>query len=455
MRLSWRFGTISRRGAVQTLVLTAGSVFFGLLIGLFGAVTRDSRSKVVARVVAVYVEIVRNTPMLVQMLIFFFALPMVGIQISATAAALMSISFNLGAYATEIIRAGILAIPKTQIEAGLALGHDQAERHAPHCYRSRVARYFSCVNRAADTDSPGNESRFCDLRAEELTSAASFVESTTFRSLETYLVLALVYICLTFFFRLIYRLIALVLFRRKMPPKIEELSVSTYGGSTVMLQTFGWDIFLFLLRGAGWTLMLFAFLHRFRLPPCASVVASEGFWRRSRSRLLSSHTLSSFRRPRFSSSYSSFSLASAFWGCIFRPLLAAGVALSLYTAAYCADIWRGCIEAIPRPQWEGGQSLALSLLQQLRYIILPQAFKIALGPTVGFMVQLLKNSSLTALIGFVELTPRRTDRQQYDVPAVQGVSDRRRDLLRHVLSTVAAQPEIEWRRECQSFKLKT
>jgi polar amino acid transport system permease protein len=94
----------------------------------------------------------------------------------------------------------------------------------------------------------------------------------------------------------------------------------------------------------------------------------------------------------------------SFVGLHFPPMVAAGVSLAVYTTAFLADIWRGCIEAIPKQQWEAADALALTRAQQLRYVILPQAFKISLGPTVGFMVQIVKNTSVVALIGFVELT---------------------------------------------------
>lgn len=94
----------------------------------------------------------------------------------------------------------------------------------------------------------------------------------------------------------------------------------------------------------------------------------------------------------------------SFAGLEFPPLAAAGVAMSLYTSAYLADIWRGCIQAIGREQWQASEALALTTFQQLRYVILPQAVRIALGPTVNFSVQLVKNTSVAALIGFVELT---------------------------------------------------
>lgn len=94
----------------------------------------------------------------------------------------------------------------------------------------------------------------------------------------------------------------------------------------------------------------------------------------------------------------------SFLGFYFPPFAAAAISLIVYSTAFLADIWRGCIEAIPRTQWEAADALALSRLERLRYVILPQALRIALGPTVGFMVQIVKNTSVTALIGFVELT---------------------------------------------------
>lgn len=85
------------------------------------------------------------------------------------------------------------------------------------------------------------------------------------------------------------------------------------------------------------------------------------------------------------------------------PLAAAGVALTLNSAAFFAEIWRGSLGAIPRGQWESSASLGLTRGQQLGWIIVPQAVRIALPPTAGLMVQIIKNTSLAALIGFVEL----------------------------------------------------
>jgi polar amino acid transport system permease protein len=84
--------------------------------------------------------------------------------------------------------------------------------------------------------------------------------------------------------------------------------------------------------------------------------------------------------------------------------LSASIALVLYSSAYLADIWRGSVEAIPKAQWEAGTALGLSWLDQFRYVIMPQAVKVSIPPTIGFAVQVIKNTSLTSIIGYVELT---------------------------------------------------
>ena len=87
---------------------------------------------------------------------------------------------------------------------------------------------------------------------------------------------------------------------------------------------------------------------------------------------------------------------------------AAAVALTLYTSAFLAEIWRGCVNAIPKGQWEAGASLAMSFGEQLRYIIAPQALRIGVPPTVGFLVQVVKGTALASVIGFIELTKAGT-----------------------------------------------
>ena len=88
--------------------------------------------------------------------------------------------------------------------------------------------------------------------------------------------------------------------------------------------------------------------------------------------------------------------------------VAAAAALTLYTSAFLTEIWRGCVNAIPKGQWEASASLALNFGEQLRYIVLPQAMKIAIPPTVGFLVQVIKGTALASIIGFIELTKAGT-----------------------------------------------
>ena len=84
-------------------------------------------------------------------------------------------------------------------------------------------------------------------------------------------------------------------------------------------------------------------------------------------------------------------------------IVAAGLSMTIYVSAYLGEIWRGCIEAVPKTQWEAAECLALTNAQGLRLVILPQALRIATPPTVGFMVQIVKNTSLASVVGFIEL----------------------------------------------------
>ncbi|WP_341917168.1 amino acid ABC transporter permease [Polaromonas sp. YR568] len=86
------------------------------------------------------------------------------------------------------------------------------------------------------------------------------------------------------------------------------------------------------------------------------------------------------------------------------PLVSAAICLTLYASAYLTEIWRGCVNAIPKGQWEASTTLALSFTQQMRHVILPQALRVAIAPTVGFLVQIIKGTALASVIGFVELT---------------------------------------------------
>ena len=103
-----------------------------------------------------------------------------------------------------------------------------------------------------------------------------------------------------------------------------------------------------------------------------------------------------------------FFFGVALFGVEVSPWIAAWLALTFWTSAFLSEIWRGCVESIPRGQWEAGSSLALTYIEQMRYVILPQAMRIGVAPTVGFSVQVIKGTALASIIGFVELTKAGT-----------------------------------------------
>lgn len=170
-----------------------------------------------------------------------------------------------------------------------------------------------------------------------------------------------------------------------------------------MIQSFGWSSVQFLMLGLSWTVVLslvtFVCGGIFGLLMALARALGPRWLRTAVAGYIQLVQATPLLILVFLAFY-----GLSFLGLFFPPFAAAAISLTIYATAFLADIWRGCIEAIPRTQWQAADSLALSRMQKLRYVVLPQAFRIALGPTVGFMVQIVKNTSVTALIGFVELT---------------------------------------------------
>jgi polar amino acid transport system permease protein len=207
-----QFGTLVD-GAVLTLQLSAITMLLGLLIGIAGGLARSWGSAALRLVAAAYVEAIRNTPLLIQLFLVFFGLPSAGLRLDATTAAVVALSINLGAYATEIIRAGIQAIHKSQIEAGLALGLS----------RLQVFRYVVLFP-AMKVIYPALASQFIllmlatsivsQIAAPELFHTASVLQSRTFRDFEVYIVTAGMYLAMALMFRLLFAAIHRLAFRR-------------------------------------------------------------------------------------------------------------------------------------------------------------------------------------------------------------------------------------------------
>jgi len=184
-----------------------------------------------------------------------------------------------------------------------------------------------------------------------------------------------------------------------------------------MIEFTVWDIFRNLLLAARWTVVLSlvafiggglvgALLLVGRLSAARSAPGAQKAARIVR-RALDGYVLLFQGTPLLMQLFLAY-FGLALFGINVPAWVAAGVALTLYTSAYLAEIWRGCVDAIPKGQWEAAQSLALNFGEQLRYIVLPQAVRIAVPPTVGFLVQVIKGTALASVIGFIELTKAGT-----------------------------------------------
>jgi polar amino acid transport system permease protein len=170
-----------------------------------------------------------------------------------------------------------------------------------------------------------------------------------------------------------------------------------------MIRAFGYNEFLFLLSAVQWTLML-------------SVIAFIGggivglFVALGRTsdvkplRLLATGYIQIFQGTPLLMQLFLVFFGATVVGIDMSPWVAAAVGLTLNTSAFLGEIWRGCIQSVPRGQWEAASSLGLRYPGLMRYVILPQAVKVAVPPTVGYLVQVIKGTSLAAIIGFVELT---------------------------------------------------
>lgn len=169
------------------------------------------------------------------------------------------------------------------------------------------------------------------------------------------------------------------------------------------MRTFGFPEFLFILEAAKWTvaLSMIAFIGG---AIGGLIIALTRTSNKRVLRLLSGGFIQIFQGTPLLLQLFLVFFGAPVLGLDVNPWVAAGVALILNSSAFLGEIWRGCIQAIPGGQWEAAQALSLPYVSRMRHVILPQAFKIALAPTVGYMVQIIKGTSLAAIIGFTEIT---------------------------------------------------
>lgn len=194
------------QGCWLTLRLSAIAVVIGLAVGLLTVLGKRSSVAPVRWLAGGYIEIIRNTPFLVQVLFVFFGLPSLGISLSPNAAAVLALSLNLGAFSAEIIRTGIESVPRGQFEAGAALGLSsfQTFRHIVikpalrTIYPSLTGQFVMLLLTTSIVSS---------ISAEELTSVAQNIDSATFRSFEVYIVAALLYLAMSTIFSTVFKVV--------------------------------------------------------------------------------------------------------------------------------------------------------------------------------------------------------------------------------------------------------
>lgn len=187
-------------GAVQTAQLSLAATVLGFALGTVCAIGSTSNSRLARGSVAAYVEVIRNTPMLVQLFLVYFGLATLGLKLSATASAVAGLVINIGAYSTEIIRAGIESVRKGELEAGECLGLSRWQMLRHVVLPPAIERVYPALTSQYVLLMLGT-STASQISAEELTGIGSRIQSDTFRSFEVFLVVAALYLLLSFAMR--------------------------------------------------------------------------------------------------------------------------------------------------------------------------------------------------------------------------------------------------------------
>lgn len=184
------------KGVAWTVGLTAIATVVGMAVGTFCAWARSSGPVWLRWVVGAYVELIRNTPFIVQLFFIFFGLPAAGFKLSAEMASVIAMTLNLGAYATEIIRAGIEATPRGQIEAAVSLALDRVQVFFRVVLPPALKKVWPSMVSQIVIVMLG--SAVCgQISTEELSYAANLIQSRNFRAFESFIVATLIYLALS------------------------------------------------------------------------------------------------------------------------------------------------------------------------------------------------------------------------------------------------------------------
>jgi polar amino acid transport system permease protein len=220
MNYTFRFTSVIARidqlldGLVTTLWLSAAAIALGFLVGLAGALASGSRSRGLRGAVLAYVEAIRNTPLLAQLFFIYFGLPALGLRLEALSAALITLVINLGAYSTEIVRAGIEAVPPGQRDAGAALGLTRWQIMRLIVLKPALKIVFPALT-SQFTLLMLATSILSQIGVTELFHMASLVDTTTYRSFEVYAVTCGFYLATALAFRLFFALVYRLVFAER------------------------------------------------------------------------------------------------------------------------------------------------------------------------------------------------------------------------------------------------
>ena len=196
------------------LLLAVAATSFGFLLGTLGALARRSQIGWLSRAAGIYVEAIRNTPFLIQIFLFYFGFAVLKLPLDPVTVAILALTVNVGAYTSEIMRAGLDAVPRGQIEAGECLGlnrlqifwHIMLLPSVERVYPALVSQYVLLML---------GSSVASQISTEELTAVVNHIQSVTFRAFESYILVALIYVALSFLMRFGFWALGLALFPRR------------------------------------------------------------------------------------------------------------------------------------------------------------------------------------------------------------------------------------------------
>lgn len=207
----WQNWDLFLQGALMTIRITAIATVLGVLVGVIMAGLQLMKNRIVSGIIQAYIEVIRNTPFLVQLFFVYFGLPSLGIYIPAWQAALLALTINTGAYATEIVRAGIESISKGQIEAGRALGLSGLQIFLYIILKPALMTVYPALT-SQFILFVLNSAVISAISAQELAYQAKFIASRTFRNFEIYLAITVLYLVIAQLFRVAFHLVGKLMF---------------------------------------------------------------------------------------------------------------------------------------------------------------------------------------------------------------------------------------------------